>query len=88
MIQIKIVYIIIFVLGISLVTNGSIGFSFSQASQLNSYGSSDYLNTKVQTNSLNLSKPIYQATNSHFWQLIIYLPIHFQLLKNLSMIME
>lgn len=66
MIQIKILYIIIFVLGISLVTNGSIGFSFSQTSQSNSYGSSD-IDTKVQTNSLNLSKPIYQATNSSFF---------------------
>jgi hypothetical protein len=67
MVQIKILYFIILVLGFSLVTNASIGFSFSQASQLNTYGNSDYLNTKVQTNSLNLSKPIYQATNSTFF---------------------
>jgi hypothetical protein len=66
MIQIKILYIIIFVLGINLVTNGSIEFSFSQTSQLNSGGSSD-IYTKLQTNSLNLSKPIYQATNSTFF---------------------
>ena len=35
MIQIKILHIIMFVLGINLVTNGSIGFSFSQTTQLN-----------------------------------------------------
>jgi len=63
MIQIKILYIIMFVLGISLVPNGSIGFSFSQTPQLNSSS----IDTKVQTNSLNLSKPIYQVTNSTFF---------------------
>ena len=52
-----------FVLGISLVPNGSIGFSFSQTPQLNSSS----IDTKVQTNSLNLSKPIYQVTNSTFF---------------------
>jgi len=67
MIQIKILYIIIFVLGISLVTYGNIGFSFSQTSQLNSYVNSDNIDTKLKTNSLNLSKPIYQATNSTFF---------------------
>ena len=54
MIQIKILYIIMFVLGINLVTNGSIGFSFSQTTQLNNKSSP--IDTKVQTNSLNLSK--------------------------------
>ena len=62
MIQIKILYIIIFVLVINLVTTVSTGFSFSQTTQLNN-SSSD---TKVQTNSLNLSKPIYQVTNNSF----------------------
>jgi len=62
MIQIKILYIIMFVLGINLVTNGSIGFSFSQTTQLNNSS----IDTKVQTNSLNLSKPIYQVTNNTF----------------------
>jgi hypothetical protein len=66
MIQIKIHYIIIFILGISLMTNGSIGFSFSQTLQLNGYGS-NHTNTKFQTNSLNLSEPIYQAINSSFF---------------------
>jgi hypothetical protein len=62
MIQIKILYIIIFVLGINLVINGNIEFSFSQTTQLNNSS----IDTKVQTNSLNLSKPIYQVTNNTF----------------------
>lgn len=52
-----------FVLGVNLVTNGSIGFSFSQTAQLNNIR----IDTKVQTNSLNLSKPIYQVTNDSFF---------------------
>jgi len=63
MIQIKILYIIIFVLGINLIINGNIEFSFSQTTQLNNSS----IDTKVQTNSLNLSKPIYQVTNSTFF---------------------
>jgi hypothetical protein len=63
MIQIKILYIIMFVLGISLVSNISIGFSFSQTPQLNSSS----IDIKVQTNSFNLSKPIYQVTNDSFF---------------------
>jgi hypothetical protein len=66
MIQIKILYIIIFALGINLVVNGNIEFSFSQTSQFNSFGSSG-IDTKVQTNSLNLSKSIYQASTSSFF---------------------
>jgi hypothetical protein len=69
-IQIKILYLIVFVLGISLVTNWSIEFSFSQTSQLNSGssgGGGGAIDTKLQTNSLNLSKPIYQAINSTFF---------------------
>src|SRR3954468_22103909 len=69
-VQIKILYLIVFVLGISLVTNWSIEFSFSQTSQLNSGssgGSGGVIDTKLQTNSLNLSKPIYQAINSTFF---------------------
>ena len=62
MIQIKILYVLIFVLGINLFINGKIEFSFSQTTQLNS-SSID----KVQTNSLNLSKPIYQVTNDSFF---------------------
>jgi hypothetical protein len=65
-IQIKILYIIIFVLGINLVTIGNTGFSFSQTTQLNNSDSGG-LGTKFQTNSLNLSKPIYQAINSTFF---------------------
>jgi len=67
MIQINILYIIVFALGVSLVTNWSIGSSFNQPSQFNSFGSSDNIDTKLKTNSLNLSKPIYQATNSTFF---------------------
>jgi hypothetical protein len=63
MIQIKILYTIMFILGIILVPNGSIGFSFSQTAQLNSSS----IDTKLQTNFLNLSKPIYQVTNSTFF---------------------
>jgi hypothetical protein len=64
-IQIKLLYIIIFALGINLVTNWNIEYSFSQDSQLNNSGG--ILDTKLQTNSLNLSKPIYQAINSTFF---------------------
>ena len=70
MVQIKILCFIVFVLGIILVTNGSIEFSFSQTSQLNSGSSGSggsAIDTKLQTNSLNLSKPIYQAINSTFF---------------------
>lgn len=66
MIQIKILYIIIFVLGINLVANGNIEFSFSQTSQLNSFGGNDAVKN-LQTNSINLSKPIYQAITSSFF---------------------
>ena len=66
MIQINILYIIVFALGVSLVTNWSIGSSFNQPSQFNSFGSSDNIDTKLKTNSLNLSKPIYQVTNNTF----------------------
>ena len=65
MIQIKLLYIIIFALGINLVTNWNIEYSFSRDSQLNNSGG--ILDTKLQTNSLNLSKPIYQAINSTFF---------------------
>ena len=63
MIQIKILYIVIFTLGITLMINRNIEFSFSQTSQLNSSG----IDTKLQTNSLNLSKPAYQAITSTFF---------------------
>ncbi len=62
MIQIKIFYAIILILGINLVIIENIGFSFSQASQFNNSG----IDMKVQTNSLNLSKPVYQAISSSF----------------------
>lgn len=64
-IQIKIVYIVLFALGINLAINGDVGFSIGQASQSNS--SSGGIDTKLQTNSLNLSQPIYQATNADFF---------------------
>jgi hypothetical protein len=63
MIQIKILYIVIFALGITLMINRNIEFSFSQTSQLNSSG----IDTKLQTNSLNLSKHVYQAVTSTFF---------------------
>ena len=66
MIQIKILYIIIFVLGINLLINGNIEFSLSQTSQLNS-GNGSGIDLNLQTNSLSLSKPIYQAINSSFF---------------------
>ena len=60
MIQIKIIYIILFVLGINLYINGNIELSFGQTSQLN------VNDTKLQTNSLNLTEPIYQAITGKF----------------------
>jgi hypothetical protein len=64
MIQIKILYAIIFILGFNLVINSNIEFSYSQNLKANS-GSNIDLN--LQTNSLNLSKPIYQAISSSFF---------------------
>jgi hypothetical protein len=65
MVQIKIIYIILFVLGINLVINGNIEYSFGQTGKLNNGGS---VYTKLlQTNSLNLSQPIYQAITSDFF---------------------
>ena len=63
MIQIKLFYIVILVLGINLVIIENIGLSFSQTSQSNS---SRGIDIKVPTNSLNLSKPVYQAITSSF----------------------
>ena len=65
MFQIRIVYIVLFALGINLVINGNVEFSFGQASQSNSR--SEGVDTYLQTNSLNLSQPIYQATNADFF---------------------
>ena len=65
MVQIKIIYIILFVLGINLVINGNIEHSFGQTGKLNNGSGVD---TKLlQTNSLNLSQPIYQAITSDFF---------------------
>lgn len=55
-------YIVILVLGINLVIIENIGLSFSQSSQSNSRS----IDMKVPTNSLNLSKPVYQAITSSF----------------------
>jgi hypothetical protein len=63
-IQIKIIFVILFALGVNLVIMGNVEFSFGQVPQLNSSGS---LDTKLQTNSLNLSQPVYQAINSDFF---------------------
>src|SRR3982750_2724003 len=65
MVQMKIIYIILFVLGINLVIYGNIEHSFGQAGKLNNGSGVD---TKLlQTNSLNLSQPIYQAITSDFF---------------------
>ena len=63
MIQIKTVYIILAALGISLVINANTGLSFGQVTPSNISDS----DTKSETNSLNLSEPIYQATSSDFF---------------------
>ena len=62
MIQIKLLYIVILTVGINLVIIENMGVSFSQTSQSNSTG----IEIKVPTNSLNLSKPVYQAITSSF----------------------
>jgi hypothetical protein len=55
----------LFVLGINLVINGNIEHSFGQTGKLNNGSGVD---TKLlQTNSLNLSQPIYQAITSDFF---------------------
>ena len=65
MVQMKIIHIILFVLGIYLVINGNIEHSFGQTGKLNNGSGVD---TKLlQTNSLNLSQPIYQAITSDFF---------------------
>jgi hypothetical protein len=65
MVQMKIIYIILFVLGINLVINGNIEYSFGQTGKLNN---GSVVDTKLlQTNSLNLSQPIYQAITSDFF---------------------
>ena len=61
--QIKIIYVIFLALGFNLVINANIEVSFGQISQSN-IGDID---TKLQTNSLNLSQPIYQAIDSDFF---------------------
>ena len=66
MVQIKIIYIILFVLGINLVINGNIEHSFGQTGKLNN-GSGVDTKLLLQTNSLNLSQPIYQAITSDFF---------------------
>ena len=65
MVQMKIIHIILFVLGINLVINGDIEYSFGQTGKLNNGRG---VETKLlQTNSLNLSQPIYQAITSDFF---------------------
>jgi hypothetical protein len=66
MVQTRIVYIVLFSLGVNLVINGSVEFSFGQPSQSNS-SSSGGVDANLRTNSLNLSQPIYQATNADFF---------------------
>src|SRR6185312_6086324 len=63
MIQIKQLYIVILVLAINLVIIENIGLSYSQTSKSNSRD----IDIKVPTNSLNLSKPVYQAIISSFF---------------------
>jgi hypothetical protein len=57
------IYIVLLAVGFSLAINANIEHSFGQASQSNI---SD-IDTKLQTNSLNLSQPIYQAISSDFF---------------------
>jgi hypothetical protein len=66
MVQTRIVYIVLFSLGVNLVINGSVEFSFGQPSQSNS-SSSGGVDANLRTNSLNLSQPIYQAINADFF---------------------
>ena len=60
MIQIKVLYVILIALGIHLVTHENYEISFGLDSQLN------FEFTKHQTNSLNLTKPVYQAITGEF----------------------
>lgn len=60
------IHIILFVLGINLVINGNIEYSFGQTGKLNN-GSGVDTKLLLQTNSLNLSQPIYQAITSDFF---------------------
>ena len=62
MIKIKIIFIFL-ALGFNLVIHANIEVSFGQTSQSN-IGD---INAKLQTNSLNLSQPIYQAIDSDFF---------------------
>ena len=62
----KVIHIILFVLGINLVINGNIEHSFGQTGKLNN-GSGVDTKLLLQTNSLNLSQPIYQAITSDFF---------------------
>jgi hypothetical protein len=65
MVQMKIIHIILFVLGINLVINGNIEHSFGQTGKLNNDSGVDI--KLLQTNSLNVSQPIYQAITSDFF---------------------
>ena len=59
MVQIRIYYIILLGLGISLLFGGSIGISVVQSSL-------KVGNKVLPTNSLNLTEPVYQATTGKF----------------------
>jgi hypothetical protein len=63
MTQINLIYIILLALGFNLVFNANVELSFGQTNQTN-IGD---IGAKLQTNSLNLSQPIYQATDSDFF---------------------
>lgn len=64
MVQIKIIYIILFALGINLAISWNNEYSFGQTDKLNDDGS---LDTKLQTNTLVMSQPIYQAINLDYF---------------------
>ncbi|MBA3978474.1 MAG: hypothetical protein H0X50_09845 [Nitrosopumilus sp.] len=61
-----------------MVFNGNMEFAFAQISQLN------YVNTKLQTNSLNLSEPMYQAITGDFLATKELSSGHFTSQKNIS----
>lgn len=65
MVKIKINFVILFALGINLVIIGNFYNSYGQTGKLNNETS--ILDIKHSTNSLNISKPIYQAISSDFF---------------------
>lgn len=65
MLHFKIFYIILFALGINSAINVNIEYSFGQTEKLNDDNGT--FDIKLQTNSLNLTQPIYQAITADFF---------------------